>query len=276
MNFSNKNVIVTGGASGIGKAVAKGIVECGGHAIIVDLNLEAAEKVRQELGEKSVSAYKVNLGNSSEIRTVFAQILKDFGQIHVLINNAGIVSTVPFDEVTQEEWDRTISINLTGVYTSISSIYPSMKEHGYGRIVNIASVAAKRGGGLLGTSAYAASKAGVIGLTKAVAREGAPYGIACNGVCPSFTLTPMTANMGEEKTNRIISTIPLGRGADPSEIANVIIFFASDLASFVTGEISDVDGGVTMDGWYHIKNRRYKKQYNVIAKFHCIVSFVLF
>ena len=248
MDFTNKNVIVTGGASGIGKAVVTGIVEGGGHAIIVDLNLEAAEKVKQELGVDQVSVYQVNMGDSDNIRTVFHQILKDFGQIHSLINNAGIVSTKPFEEVAQAEWDRVIAINLTGVYTAISVIYPAMKEKGYGRIVNVASVAAKRGGGLLGTSAYAASKAGVIGLTKAVAREGAPYGVACNGVCPSLTLTPMTANMGEEKMQRIISTIPLGRGAQPKEIANMILFYASDLSSFATGEISDVDGGVTMDG----------------------------
>lgn len=248
MDFTNKNVIVTGGASGIGKAVAQGVVEGGGHAIIVDLNIEAAESVRQELGRSKASAYKLNLGDSGEIRSVFTQILKDFGQIHVLINNAGIVSTVPFDEVTQEEWNKTISINLTGVYTAISALYPSMKEHGYGRIVNVSSVAAKRGGGFLGTSAYAASKAGVIGLTKAVAREGGPYGISCNAICPSLTITPMTASMGEEKTKKIISAIPLGRGASPKEIANGILFFASDLASFATGEISDIDGGVTMDG----------------------------
>ena len=147
-----------------------------------------------------------------------------------------------------ETVDKVIAINLTGVYTAISAVYPSMKANGYGRIVNVASVAAKRGGGLLGTSAYAASKAGVIGLTKAVAREGAPYGVACNGVCPSLTMTPMTANMGEEKTKKIIATIPLGRGAQPREIANMVLFYASDLASFATGEISDVDGGVTMDG----------------------------
>ena len=225
MDFTGKNIIVTGGASGIGKAIVTGVVEGGGHAIIVDLNLDAAEKLREELGKDKTSAYKVNLANS-----------------------AGIVSTVPFDEVTQAEWDKVIAINLTGVYTAISAVYPSMKANGYGRIVNVASVAAKRGGGLLGTSAYAASKAGVIGLTKAVAREGAPYGVACNGVCPSLTMTPMTANMGEEKTKKIIATIPLGRGAQPREIANMVLFYASDLASFATGEISDVDGGVTMDG----------------------------
>jgi len=248
MDFAQKNIIVTGGASGIGKAITEGVVAGGGHAIILDLNLEAAEKVRQELGEKKVSTYKVNLGESAEIRKVFAQIIADFGQIHGLVNNAGVVSTVSFDELTQQEWDRTLAINLTGIYTTISAIYPSMKEKGYGRIVNIASVAAKRGGGLLGTSAYAASKAGVIGLTKAIAREGAPFGITCNGVCPSLTITPMTQNMSEEKMNQIIATIPLGRGADPKEIANVVLFYVSDKASFVTGEISDVDGGVTMDG----------------------------
>ena len=198
MDFTGKNIIVTGGASGIGKAIVTGVVEGGGHAIIVDLNLDAAEKLREELGKDKTSAYKVNLANSAEIREVFGKIVADFKQIHGLINNAGIVSTVPFDEVTQAEWDKVIAINLTGVYTAISAVYPSMKANGYGRIVNVASVAAKRGGGLLGTSAYAASKAGVIGLTKAVAREGAPYGVACNGVCPSLTMTPMTANMGEE------------------------------------------------------------------------------
>ncbi|NLJ58550.1 MAG: SDR family oxidoreductase [Tissierellia bacterium] len=248
MDFSQKNVIVTGGASGIGKAVVKGIVEGEGHAIIVDLNMEAAEKLRQELGETRSSVYKVDLGDSNEIRTVFGQILKDFGQIHVLINCAGIVSTLPFDQVTQDEWNKTISINLTGVFTAISAIYPSMKENSYGRIVNVSSVAGKIGGGLLGTSAYAASKAGVIGLTKAVAREGAPYGIICNAICPSLTMTPMTSNINDEKRKKIISGIPLGRGASTDEIANVINFYASDLASFVTGEISDVDGGITMDG----------------------------
>jgi len=246
MDFTGKNVIVTGGASGIGKAIVKGIVKGGGHAIIVDLNLEAAQAVCAELG--NARAYRIDMGNSQNVRDVMAQVLQDVGQVHILVNNAGIVSTRPFEDVTQAEWDRVVAINLTGVYAAISALYPSMKEKGYGRIVNISSVAAKRGGGLLGTSAYAATKAGVIGLTKAVAREGALHGIACNGVCPSYTLTPMTAIMDEEKTKKVLSTIPLGRGAQPEEIANMVLFFASDLASFATGEISDCDGGVTMDG----------------------------
>ncbi len=215
--------------------------------IIADLNETAAEKVRAELGEENAAVYKVDLGNSSEIREVFSRILEEQGQIHVLVNNAGIVSTVPFEEISQEEWDRIVAINLTGVYAALQVVYPAMKEAGYGRIVNTASVAGKIGGGLLGTSAYAATKSGVIGLSKAIAKEGAKYGIACNAVCPSLTKTSMTANMGEEKYKRIVSGIPMGRPADPSEVANVILFYASDLASFVTGEVADVDGGITMD-----------------------------
>ena len=247
LDFTGKKVIVTGGANGIGKAIAEGVVKAGGVVIIADLNETAAEKVRAELGEENAAVYKVDLGNSSEIREVFSRILEEQGQIHVLVNNAGIVSTVPFEEISQEEWDRIVAINLTGVYAALQVVYPAMKEAGYGRIVNTASVAGKIGGGLLGTSAYAATKSGVIGLSKAIAKEGAKYGIACNAVCPSLTKTSMTANMGEEKYKRIVSGIPMGRPADPSEVANVILFYASDLASFVTGEVADVDGGITMD-----------------------------
>ncbi len=247
LDFTGKKVIVTGGANGIGKAIAEGVVKAGGFVIIADLNETAAEKVRAELGEENAAVYKVDLGNSSEIREVFSRILEEQGQIHVLVNNAGIVSTVPFEEISQEEWDRIVAINLTGVYAALQVVYPAMKEAGYGRIVNTASVAGKIGGGLLGTSAYAATKSGVIGLSKAIAKAGAKYGIACNAVCPSLTKTSMTANMGEEKYKRIVSGIPMGRPADPSEVANVILFYASDLASFVTGEVADVDGGITMD-----------------------------
>lgn len=248
MDFTGKNVIVTGGASGIGRAVVDGVIEGGGTAVIADINLDAAKNVQKELGNEHVRIYKVDLSNTDEIRSVFSQIINDLGQIHVLINNAGIVSARPFEEISQEEWNRVMAVNLTGVFAGISSVYPHMVKNGYGRIINVASVAAKIGGGLLGTSAYASSKAGVIGLTKAVAREGVTKGVACIAVCPSMTLTPMITTLPEEKQERIRQAIPMKRGAQPKEIANVILFYASDLASFVTGEISDVDGGITMDG----------------------------
>lgn len=248
MKFDGKNIIVTGGASGIGKAIAEGVVARGGHAIIVDLQLDAAKAACAEFGEEHASAYKVNLGDAQEVRDVFAQILADFGQVHGLVNNAGIVSTKSFDDVDQKEWEKVVAINLTGTYAAIHALYPSMKEHRYGKIVNIASVAAKIGGGLLGTTAYAASKAGVIGLTKGVAKESATFGITCNCVCPSYTKTAMTANLPEEKVEKILASIPMHRAATPAEIANAVMFYLSDLSSFATGEISDMDGGVTMDG----------------------------
>ena len=248
MEFKGKNVIVTGGASGIGYAVVSGVVARGGHAVILDLNLEAAQEVQRDLGRDKVSVYQMDLADSQKIRAVIASVIKNIGQVHVLVNCAGIVNTKPFDEIGQEEWEKVIDINLNGTYTAISAVYPHMKEKHYGRIVNIASVAAKRGGGFLGTSAYAASKAGVIGLTKAVAREGGPFGIACNAVCPAFTLTHMLDSMSEEVRRKVTASMPLGRGARPEEVAELILFLASDLASFITGEISDADGGITMDG----------------------------
>jgi 3-oxoacyl-[acyl-carrier protein] reductase len=247
MNFIGENIIVTGGASGIGQSVAEGIVAGGGYVVIVDINEETADKTVHKLGENNACFYSMDLADSDGIRTTFKNIIDQKRHIHGLVNCAGIVSTKPFEQITQNEWDHVIAINLTGVYTCTSAIFEHMKEMGGGRIINVASVAAKIGGGLLGTSAYAASKAGVIGLTKAVAKEGAKYGIACNAVCPSLTMTGMTNNIEPQKFKQILEMIPMHRAAQPQEIANVILFFLSNLASFVTGEISDVDGGITMD-----------------------------
>lgn len=164
-------------------------------------------------------------------------------EIHV----AGIISRPQFQDVTDAEWEKVIRMNLTGVFTMCSAIYPYLIEHGGGRIVNVASVADKIGGGLMGMSVYAFSKAGVIGLPKVIAKEGGKYHISCNAVCPSLTKTPMTSALTEEMNQHIIAMIPLGRAADPSEPAQMILFFASDAASFVNGEIGDCDGGIVLD-----------------------------
>lgn len=247
MDYSGKNYIVTGGAGGIGGAVVDGIVSGGGHAVIVDINEAGARKYQEKYGEDKVTVAAVDLSNPAEIREKFGALVQKFGQIHGLICVAGIVSTSKFEDVTQAEWDRVVAINLTGVFASIQSVFTNMKEHSYGRIVVVSSVAAQVGGGLLGTSVYAASKGGVNSLIKAVAKEGGPYNVACCGVCPAYTKTAITAGMGQDRHNRILSQIPLGRPADPQEIANLILFYASDLASFVTGEIGNADGGLRMD-----------------------------
>lgn len=246
-DFSGKTVLVTGGAQGIGKETVKGVVAGGGHAVILDINEEVGKATAAEVG--NCSFYKIDLGSSENIRAVMAQVLADFDRVDVLINVGGVISKAPFEEISDAEWERTLRINLTGTFTTCSAIYPYFKEKKGGRIVNVSSVAGKIGGGLLGTAAYASSKAGVNGLTKAIAKEGGKYGISCNAVCPSFTMTSMTKTLAEdaEKSAKVIGMIPLGRAAQPVEIAQMILFFASDAASFVNGEIGDCDGGIVLD-----------------------------
>lgn len=245
-DFSGKTVLVTGGAQGIGKETVKGVVAGGGHAVILDINEEVGKATAAEVG--NCSFYKIDLGSSENIRAVMAQVLADFDRVDVLINVGGVISKAPFEEISDAEWERTLRINLTGTFTTCSAIYPYFKEKKGGRIVNVSSVAGKIGGGLLGTAAYASSKAGVNGLTKAIAKEGGKYGISCNAVCPSFTMTSMTRTLAEdaEKSAKVIGMIPLGRAAQPVEIAQMILFFASDAASFVNGEIGDCDGGIVL------------------------------
>ena len=249
ISFENKKVIVTGGCGGIGTPVVEGVVNGGGQVyLIYNSKPEAAKKLANRLGEDRVFPVQINLSDSNSIRENFQKILDDAHDIDVLINIAGIVSTMPFDSITQDEWERVIGINLNAVYACCQSVFSHMTNRGSGRIVNVSSVAGKVGGGLLGTAAYAASKAGVNALTKAIAKEGGPYGVCCNSICPSLTRTSMTTSMDPEKWNKIVNIIPLKRCAEPEEIANVILFYASDLASFCNGEITDVDGGIVLDG----------------------------
>lgn len=186
----------------------------GGHAVILDLDEEKAK----QLG--NADAYKVGCGDPANIRAVMAQVLKDHPKVDVEIHVAGIISRPRFQDVTDAAWEKVIHINLTVVFTMCSAIYPYFMEHGVGRIVNVASVAGKIGG---------------------------KYPISCNAVCPSLTKTPMTSALKEEMNKRNISTIPLGRAADPSEPAQMILFFASDAASLINGEIGDCDGGIVLD-----------------------------
>lgn len=249
MNFTEKTVIVTGGANGIGRAIVDGVVRAGGRAVIMDISLEAAEQVRQAHPAGSVAAYRADLADVAGVRAVTAQILQDLGRVDVLVNNAGIGTAVAFEDLTQEEWDRILAVNLTAAFAICHTVYPHMVQNGGGVIVNVSSVTGKRGGGFRGTTAYAASKAGMIGLTKGIAQEGAKHGIRCNAVCPGVVETRMhQSTMEKGLYESICNKIPMGRFAKPEEVANMVLFFASDLASYITGEIGDVDGGFMMDG----------------------------
>ena len=249
MDFKNKIVVVTGGGQGIGRAICLKFAFANGKVIIIDMNEETAKTVKDEIKEKGFDAvaYKGDVSNAEDIKSIFNEILANYGRVDVLINNAGIVSTKAFMDVNEEDWDRIIGINLKGVYNTCHSVFPAMVAQRHGKIINIASIAGKRGGGIFGNTLYAASKAGVIGMTKGLAREGGPFGINVNAICPGPTNTAMIEGFTGEKRKIFLNTIPLRRFGEPEDVANMALFLASDMARQITGEISDVDGGVMLD-----------------------------
>lgn len=247
ITFREKTAIVTGAAQGIGKAIAEQIAALGGRVVIVDVNMEKAQETSRELGGGAV-AYRVDLSNENDIATVFDRIFKDMGRVDILINNAGIVNTAAFENITKQEWDKVLAIDLTAVFLASQQTFRHMAVKGGGRIVNVASVAGQVGGGYLGTAAYAAAKAGVICLTKSIAKAGADKNIYCNSLCPSLTHTSMTSILTGEKEQAVLDSIALHRSAQPHEIANAVVFLASDTASFIDGENLNCDGGLLMNG----------------------------
>ena len=246
VSFSGKTGIITGGAQGIGKAIARQFVDMGGKAGIVDINPETAARTCEELG--NAVYYTVDLGDPDEVVRVFRQIVDEQGNVEVLINNAGIVNTDDFDQLTLDDWNRVLAVDLTAVFLTSQILFRHMEQIGGGRIVNVASIAGKVGGGYLGTAAYAAAKAGVISLTKSIAKAGSAKNIYCNSLCPAYTKTPLVSILTGEKEQRVLDAMSLHRAADPAEVASAVLFLASDAASFVQGENLNCDGGMLMNG----------------------------
>lgn len=247
VSFAGKVGIITGGAQGIGFAIAKQFVGMGGKAVIVDINPETGAKACAELG--NAVFYAVDLGNADQVVSVFEQIIAEQKRVDVLINNAGIVNTDDFDKLEKEKWDKIIAVDLTAVFLTCQVCFRHMAQMGGGRIVNVASIAGKVGGGYLGTTAYAAAKAGVISLTKSVAKFGSDKNIYCNSLCPAYTKTPLVASrLTGEKEQKVLAAMSLHRAAAPEEVANAVLFLASDAASFLQGENINCDGGMLMDG----------------------------
>ena len=246
VSFSGKTGIITGGAQGIGKAIARQFVDMGGKAVILDINPETAARTCEELG--NAVYYTVDLGDPDEVVRVFRQIVDEQGNVEVLINNAGIVNTDDFDQLTLDDWNRVLAVDLTAVFLTSQILFRHMEQIGGGRIVNVASIAGKVGGGYLGTAAYAAAKAGVISLTKSIAKAGSAKNIYCNSLCPAYTKTPLVSILTGEKEQRVLDAMSLHRAADPAEVASAVLFLASDAASFVQGENLNCDGGMLMNG----------------------------
>lgn len=249
MRLKGKVAIVTGSGRGIGRAIALRFAAEGAKVTVNDLDPQSCALVVDEIEAAGGQAFCVTADVSQEpgVRELVAAAIRRFGRIDILVNNAGVIHNKALTEIRAEEWDRVMAVNLRSMFLCCREVFPHMRRQGSGSILNMSSVAGKRGGGLFGTTAYAASKGGVIAFTKALAREGGPHGVRANALSPAFIETQMTETLTAEMRQRVIRETPLGRAGRPEEVAAAACFLVSDEASFTTGEIMDVDGGVVMD-----------------------------
>ena len=248
MKLDGKIAIVTGGASGIGKATVLELARCGATVVCADINAakgaEVVEEARQ--AKLAVEFVAIDLGDPAATRKSAAEILARHPRIDILVNAAGYSEIQPFMQNTPDYMDRIVAINLGGTLHLTQAILPSMIEAGKGKIVNVASDAGRVGSS--GETAYAAAKGGVIAFTKSVAREVARYAINVNCVCPGPTDTPMLATRPDKLKEAFLRVIPFRRFAKPQEIADAIVFFASSRSDYVTGQVMSVSGGLTFAG----------------------------
>ena len=244
MTASTKVAIVTGAGSGIGAAVAARLARDGFHVAVTDLRREAAETSVAAITQGGGAAHAVQVDVSSEpsVRAMVQAVLDQTGRIDALVNNAGIAGrSAPSWELPDGEWEKVLGIDLTGVYYGCRAVLPHMLERGAGRIVNVASIAGKEGNP--NAVPYSAAKAGVIGLTKAIAKEVATRGVLVNCVTPAVIETPILAQVSEQHIQYMVSRIPMGRTGKPEEVAALISWLCSEECTFSTGATFDISGG---------------------------------
>jgi 3-oxoacyl-[acyl-carrier protein] reductase len=248
MTLAGKVALVTGAASGIGRATALRLAAARAIVVCADVHVAGAADTAAEISHRggTARALGVDVSRKDEVVRMVEEPVTQYGRLEVLVNAAGILRSTPSEDITEEEWDRILAVNLKGLFFCCQAALPAMRRQRYGRIVNIASVAARSGG--FGSGAhYVASKGGVLALTKKLAREWAPYGIFVNAVNPGPADTPMTADWSAEVRQRVYAATPLGRFVQPHEVAEAVAFLASDAAGFITGEAIEVNGGAWMD-----------------------------
>ncbi|MBM3545802.1 MAG: SDR family oxidoreductase [Alphaproteobacteria bacterium] len=252
MRFEDRTAVVTGGGSGIGKAIAKELTAEGARVAIVDIDAGRAEAVARELGGSSV-AIQADVSRPEDAACLAADAARQLGKIDILIHSAGVGAERSFLDTTPEEWRRIIDIDLSGTFYTCQAVAKVMAERRYGRIVTLASTAGIRGG--TGRTAYGAAKGGVITLTKVMAVELAPYGITANTLAPGAIETELVKRMHSPETRVVYRRgIPLDRYGVPEEVAAAALFLASDEARYVTGSVLAVDGGFLAAGVMHVKS----------------------
>ena len=246
MIFQNKSVVITGGASGIGKAAVEKFARQGAAVAIWDVNeVQGKELELLLLNEGLVARFvKVNTASLSEVEAATKEIIRQFGKIDVLINNAGITRDASLQKMTSEQWQQVMDVNLTGVFNCCKAVSPHMIEHNFGRIINTSSIVGLYGN--YGQANYAATKAGVIAFTQTLARELGKHNITVNAVAPGFIATDMIQTIPAKVIEMMKEKVPLKKLGTPEDVANVYAFLASPDAQFISGTVISVDGGLTI------------------------------
>jgi len=244
--LTDRVALVTGAGSGIGASIAGTLAREGCVVQVADLRLESAQKVEKDLKKEGREAFSVQLdiGDAKRVDRVVRQVVDDHGRIDILVNNAGILKTDTVMDSSIKDWEEVSKVNLSGVFYCSKAVLPFMLKEKYGKIVNIASVSALKGGGALGNALYGTTKAGVVAMTKGLARELGPSGINVNAIAPAVVETLMTnSRLTPELRGKIQEKIPMGRLGKASDVASLAAFLASDVAGYITGETIVVDGG---------------------------------
>ena len=244
--LKGKVALVTGAAQGIGKAIAETLAKEGANIAICDVNIEKAQETAKELAGLGVktAAYKTNVSVAAECDALIESTVKDLGKLDILVNNAGVTRDGLLIRMSEQDWDLVIAINLKGTFNCTKAAVKTMMKARYGRIINISSVI-----GLMGNAGqvnYAASKSGVLGITRSIAKEYANRNITVNAVAPGYIQTAMTDKLTEEQKQAMLKFVPLSRMGQPQDVANGVLFFASPLADYVTGQVLAIDGGMVM------------------------------
>jgi 3-oxoacyl-(acyl-carrier-protein) reductase len=246
MDFDDRVAVVTGSARGIGKAIARRLFNGGATVVVADLDQACVDEACREIGPGEtdrLAGFACDVSDAESVTAMFKAVKERFGRLDILVNNAGITRDSLFSRMSFEQWKQVIDVNLTGTFLCCRHAFPMLRKSPCGRIINISSLAA---GGNIGQANYSASKAGVIGLTRTLSIELARYNVTANAVAPGFIDTEMTRAVPEKARQVWIEKIPLGRAGTPEDVAEAVEFLASDGAAYITGEVMEVDGGMSM------------------------------